>query len=297
MPSRPASGQPWNTALFSATAMLRAAWSRASRSTSSAPRSAARSSSRATSNGARTSTSGSTRRRSAVDAVARRRRRRARSGRGSSPSAPSRAGRRSRRAAARPARRRGGCAPPRRGAAQPPSVIGACSRSRWLLTPAPAGCRCRARPTPARGTSTRRVVVVRGLLGRLAVRDDVALLEQDPPRDLAPLRLLAQQELEVHAEVLELLADRVGHDRARGRVRLDRQPLLVPADRLGLLGQRGAEAGEGARLGRQLVGWLVVLVESHGGRCTSARARAHGQVARRARGRGRARSLDLSPLA
>ena len=56
---------------------------------------------------------------------------------------------------------------------------------------------------------------------------------------------------------------RVAHDRARLRVGLDREALLVPADRLGLLGQRRAQAGERARLRRQLVRRLVVLVESH----------------------------------
>jgi hypothetical protein len=44
------------------------------------------------------------------------------------------------------------------------------------------------------------------LLGLLAVLDDVTVLEQDPHGDLAPERRTAQQELEVHAEVLELLA-------------------------------------------------------------------------------------------
>ena len=101
------------------------------------------------------------------------------------------------------------------------------------------------------------------LLGLLAVLDDVAGLEEDPLGDLAPDRRAAQQELEVHAEVLELLALRVAHDRPRLGVRLDRQALLVPADRLGLLGQRGAQTGERARLGRELFRRLVVLVESH----------------------------------
>jgi hypothetical protein len=51
--------------------------------------------------------------------------------------------------------------------------------------------------------------------------------------------------------------------REHGITALDVDPLLIPADRLCLLGQRGAEPGEGAGLRRQLVGWLVVLVESH----------------------------------
>ena len=51
----------------------------------------------------------------------------------------------------------------------------------------------------------------------------------------APLRRAPQQELEVHAEVLELLGLSVLHDRLRLSVRLERDPLLVPADRLRLL--------------------------------------------------------------
>ena len=105
----------------------------------------------------------------------------------------------------------------------------------------------------------------RGLLGRLAVLDDVAVLEQDPLRDLAPQRDRAQQELHVHAEVLELLALRVAHDRVRFAVRLDREALLIPADRLGFLGQRRAEPGERARLGRELARRFVVLVGRHAG--------------------------------
>ena len=94
--------------------------------------------------------------------------------------------------------------------------------------------------------------------------DDVALLEEDPLGDLAPQRRAAQQELEVHAEVLELLALGVAHDRPRLAIWLDGHPLLVPADRLRLLGQRGAEPGEGPGLVRKLRSRLVVLVESHG---------------------------------
>ena len=87
-----------------------------------------------------------------------------------------------------------------------------------------------------------------GLLLRLfPVLDDVALLEQDPLGDLPPHRRAPQQELEVHAEVLELLALGVAHDRPRIGVGLDAEPLLVPADGLGLLGERGAEAGERPR--------------------------------------------------
>ena len=86
-----------------------------------------------------------------------------------------------------------------------------------------------------------------------------------PLRDLAPQRRPPQQELEVHAEVLELLALGVAHDRPRLAVGLDGEALLVPADRLGLLGQRRAQARERARLLGQLLGRLVVLVEAHRG--------------------------------
>ena len=92
------------------------------------------------------------------------------------------------------------------------------------------------------------VVVVGSRLGRLAVLDDVARLKQHSLGDLAPLRRAPQEELEVHAEVLVLLADRIGHHGSRFRILLDRQPLLVPADRLGLLGQRRAQPCERARL-------------------------------------------------
>ena len=75
---------------------------------------------------------------------------------------------------------------------------------------------------------------------------------------------LAQQELEVHAEVLELLALGVAHDRARLVVGLDGEPLLVPADRFGLLGQGCAQPRERPDLGRQFGGGLVVLIGTHG---------------------------------
>ena len=56
---------------------------------------------------------------------------------------------------------------------------------------------------------------------------------------------------------------RVLHDRPGAVVGLERDSLVVPADGLGLLGQRGAQAREGARGSRQLVCRLVVLVEAH----------------------------------
>ena len=64
-----------------------------------------------------------------------------------------------------------------------------------------------------------------------------------PPGTGFPLRSHAtggapQQELQIHGEVLELLALGVAHDRPRLAIGLDRNPLLVPTDRLRLLGQR-----------------------------------------------------------
>ena len=80
--------------------------------------------------------------------------------------------------------------------------------------------------------------------------------------DRPPLRPPAEQELEIHREVLVLLVPRVLDDRASLGVLLDREPLLVPVDRLGLLGQRREHPGERACLLRELLGRLVVLVEA-----------------------------------
>src|SRR5919108_422106 len=51
------------------------------------------------------------------------------------------------------------------------------------------------------------------LLRLLAMLDDVAFLEEDAECDLPPQRGAPQQELQVHAEVLELLALGIAHDR------------------------------------------------------------------------------------
>src|SRR4051812_37174716 len=110
---------------------------------------------------------------------------------------------------------------------------------------------------------------VRILLGLLSRGDDVTLGEQDLLQDLPPLRRAAEQELEIHPEVLELLELRVLHDGARLRVALDRDALLVPADGLRLLEERRAHAREGAGLRRELPGRLVVLVERHRYACPS----------------------------
>ncbi|MER8919808.1 hypothetical protein NKI10_07835 [Mesorhizobium sp. M0802] len=93
--------------------------------------------------------------------------------------------------------------------------------------------------------------------------DDVAGGEQDFLQFRAPVFLLAQQEFQIHAEMLELLALRVLHDRLGLRVFLDRHALFVPADRLGLFDQRGDHAGKGPHLLRQFFRWLVILIETH----------------------------------
>src|ERR1700722_3615721 len=93
--------------------------------------------------------------------------------------------------------------------------------------------------------------------------DDVAILEEHSLGNLSPLRLAAEKELEVHAEVLELLADGICHHAPRFRIALDRQALLIPADRFRLLCQRRAKPCERARLLRELLRRLVVLVEAH----------------------------------
>jgi len=65
------------------------------------------------------------------------------------------------------------------------------------------------------------------------------------------------------------------HDPPGLRVSLERHALLVPADGLGLLLQRGGHAGKCPDLGAQLVGRFVILVSRHsketrGGRLNSA---------------------------
>jgi hypothetical protein len=64
--------------------------------------------------------------------------------------------------------------------------------------------------------------------------------------------------------VLHLLVLGVAHDRLRFGVRLDSEPLLIPADRLRFFDEGSDHAREGACLRRKLLGRLVVLVESHG---------------------------------
>ena len=101
-------------------------------------------------NGARSSTSGRTRRWRGLEPVRRAAWRRARRGRGWWPSAASRAAPRSRSACARRAPASAARGPRRRSATSPASVIGACSRSRWLTSaplspPMPSDVRARQR--------------------------------------------------------------------------------------------------------------------------------------------------------
>ena len=93
--------------------------------------------------------------------------------------------------------------------------------------------------------------------------DDVSGLEEDLFEGDVPLLVAADEELQIHREMLELLLLRVLHDRARLCVLLECEALLVPADRLCLLDQRGAHARKRSGLIRQLGRRFVVLLESH----------------------------------
>src|SRR3954462_2137803 len=114
-----------------------------------------------------------------------------------------------------------------------------------------------------RGCGRRILPSVDLLLASLAPLDDVAGREQDLLQLRPPVVLSPQQELEIHAEVLELFLLRVLHDGARLGVGFDGDALLIPVDRLGLLDQGGDHAGEGPGLLWQLGRRLVVLIEAH----------------------------------
>src|SRR5512141_1803074 len=108
-------------------------------------------------------------------------------------------------------------------------------------------------------------IVVRRFFALLAALHDVPAREENAFQSVPPHRLLPEQELEIHPEVLHLLLLGVLHDRLRLFILLQRDALLVPPDRLGFLGQRRDHAREGAGAARELVRRLVVLVETHGG--------------------------------
>jgi hypothetical protein len=59
-----------------------------------------------------------------------------------------------------------------------------------------------------------------------------------------PFVVAPPEELKVHREMLELLLLGVLHDGVGLRILLERETLLVPADGLRFLDQRGADAGE-----------------------------------------------------
>src|SRR3954468_15460367 len=157
-------------------------------------------------------------------------------GRGWWPSTPSPSGRRSRRAGARRARPSGATAPPRRsGPSRTRSAAPGTGAGGSPEASDPQRGRLVQRRRRAGDADARQRLLPRLLLGLFAARDDVTALEQDALGDLPPQRLAAQQVLEIHGEVLELLALRVLHHGDGLAVGLDRDPLLVPADRLGLL--------------------------------------------------------------
>ena len=145
----------------------------------------------------------------------------ARRGRGSWPSAPSRAGRRSRRACGRRASAARRSRASSSISSQPASVIGASSRSRWFIARVPSGCRCRA------SRAGERLAAAGGVLVRRPPRPPRRARRCRPPGtgslgDRAPARGAPEQELEIHAEVLELLALGVAHDRGARRRRARR---------------------------------------------------------------------------
>src|SRR5678815_380665 len=102
-----------------------------------------------------------------------------------------------------------------------------------------------ARPA---GSSVMRIRSARFFLRLFTVLNYVARREENTLKGLTKKRLLAENEFEVHAEMLEFLFLRVLHDRFGLGVLLHRNPLLVPVDRLGLLDQGGDHARKRARL-------------------------------------------------
>src|SRR6185503_10866230 len=92
------------------------------------------------------------------------------------------------------------------------------------------------------GSSEMRIRSARFFLRLFTVLDYVARREENALKGLTKKRLLAENEFEVHAEMLELLFLRILHDRFGLGVLFHRNPLLIPVDRLGLLDQRGDHA-------------------------------------------------------
>ncbi len=136
-------------------------------------------------------------------------------------------------------------------------------RRRWLIGGPPRRLPITQRLGPRKGRPLRGRLS--GGLGlRLPARATIPP-EEDPAGDLAPEWSAAGGGTRGPIEKCFILSLGVPHDRERLRVGLHRKPLLIPTDRFGLLGHRRAEPGERPGLLRQLLGRLVILVESHGG--------------------------------
>src|SRR5205085_6018736 len=132
----------------------------------------------------------------------------------------------------------------------------------WVDLPPEGGSYRSGRLQACAPDAYRRLAILR-VFRAFAAGDDVAIREEDGLQRDTPVRCSPQQKFEAHPEVLEFLALRVEHDRPRARISFERDPLLVPADRLGFLCQRSNHSREGSRLRVEFGGRLVVLVESH----------------------------------
>ena len=132
---------------------------------------------------------------------------------------------------------------------QPASVIGACSRRRWLMR------------RSSQAADPERVAAGDGT-PRPAASSTAASSASSPCSTMSPSWNRMPSAISRHSGVRRSRNSRSMQKclnsspwasrmiARRVAVRLDRQPLLVPADRLGLLGQRRAQAREGPRLGR-----------------------------------------------
>src|SRR6185369_3464264 len=136
----------------------------------------------------------------------------------------------------------------------PPTISASVCATTGAASGPGAGPRLRAR---------RRAESVDGFLGLLAALDDIAGAEQNGLELLLPVGGPAQQEFQVHAEVLEFFLERVLHDCLGLLVLLQRDALGVPADRLRLLDQRRDHAGIGAGFVGKLLRRLVILFGGH----------------------------------
>ena len=108
-----------------------------------------------------------------------------------------------------------------------------------------------------------REILLGAVFGFFTVLHNVAGLEEDPLQHLPPDRFLAEQKLQVHSEVFELLLLSVLHNRLRFGVFLNRDSLLIPTDGFGFFDDRSDHSGERAYFFREFGRWLVVLIKSH----------------------------------